>query len=144
MNKTIPSQEVSYFDIGWLAGIIDGEGSLAFYYCRRKGQSKLGVPYKESPIFGVYIINTDMEIMNHAKSIYEKWGLFAQINLKSASKKQREGSFSGTKPCYELIVRRRRDVEELLKFITPYLKGYKKAKAQTMLNFFLTKPFYSR
>jgi hypothetical protein len=142
MNKTIPSQEVS--DIGWLAGIIDGEGSLAHYYSKRKGQSKLGVPYKESPIFGVYIINTDMEIMRHAKSIYNELGLFAQINLKSASRKQREGSFYGTKPCYELVVRRRRDVEELLRLVTPYLRGYKRAKAQAMLDFFLTKPFYSR
>lgn len=142
MNKTIPSQEIT--DIGWLAGIIDGEGSLAHYYSRRKGQSKLGVPYKESPVFGVYIINTDMEIMSYAKGIYEKLGLFAQINEKSASKKQREGSFAYSKPCYELVVRRRKDVEELLKLVTPYLRGYKKAKAQAMLDFFVTKPFYSR
>lgn len=142
MNKTIPSQEVS--DIGWLAGIIDGEGSLAHYYSRRKGQTKLGVPYKESPIFGVYIINTDMEIMSHAKSIYEKMGLFAQINQKSASREQRKGSFAFTKPCYELVVRRRKDVEQLLKQVTPYLRGYKRAKAEAMLNFFATKPFYSR
>lgn len=142
MNKTIPSQEVS--DIGWLAGIIDGEGSLAHYYSKRKGQTKSGVPYKESPMFGVIIVNTDMEIMRHVKSIYDKLGVYAQINLKAASKSQREGSFAFAKPCYELVVRRRKDVEELLKLVTPYLRGYKRAKAEVMLDFFATKPFYSR
>lgn len=136
MKRTTPSKGLKHFEIGWLAGIIDGEGSLAHYYCSR-GNPNL----KKSPIYGVYIVNSDMNILNKVKDIYDRFGIFAQINLKSANKKQREGSFAFTKPCYELIVRRRLDVERLLKLVVPYLQGKKKEKAESMLNFFSLNPF---
>jgi hypothetical protein len=140
MKRTTPSQEVTHFDIGWLAGIIDGEGSLAHYYCVRNKNPNL----KKCPIYGVYVINSDMEIMNKVKQIYDKIGVFAQIYLKSANKKQRENSYSFSKPCYEMVVRRRLDVEKLLKIIIPYLIGYKKQKANDMLNFFSKNPFNAK
>ena len=140
MKRTTPSQAVSYFEIGWLAGIVDGEGSLAHYYCVRKNRPDL----KRSPIYGVYIINSDMEILKRVKSIYDRLGFFAQINKKSSSMKQREGSFVSSKPCYELVVRRRTHVEGLLKLIYPHLVGYKRNKAQTMLEFFSQNPFNSK
>jgi len=82
--------------------------------------------------------------MNEVKKIYNKINLFGNINLRSVSKKQREGSFAYTKPCYELVVRRRLDVEKLLKIITPFLHGKKKEKAQAMLDFFSLNPFNSK
>jgi hypothetical protein len=140
MKRTTPSQAVTYFEIGWLAGIIDGEGSIAHYYCVRKNRPDL----KKSPIYGVYIINSDLGILEKVKSIYNRLGLFANINIKSSSRKNREESFHQTKTCYELVVRRRNDVELLLKTVTPHLVGYKKDKALKLLSFFLQNPFNNK
>ena len=138
MHKTIPSEELTHFDIGWLAGIVEGEGSIAHYYSKTKRGGK------PSPMYGVCIVNTDLGILNRVKVIYDKMGLFANINPKSASKKLRVGSYTFTKPCYELIVRRRLDVEKLLKLIAPYMWGYKKQKAEALLKFFSLNPFNTK
>jgi len=140
MKRTTPSEGLTHFEIGWLAGIIDGEGSLAHYYSIRNHDPSL----KRSPSYGVYIVNSDMDILNDVKKIYNKIEVFGNINLKSATKKQREGSFAYTKPCYELVVRRRLDVEKLLKLVIPFLHGNKKVKARAMLDFFLLNPFNSK
>lgn len=138
MKRSTPSEEQKLFNIGWLAGIIDGEGSIAHYYSKRKDGGK------KSPSYGVYIINSDMEILNHVKSIYNDLGIYANINLKSSSRRQNENSFKFSKPCYEMVVRRRLDVEKLLKLVTPHLKGYKKQKSQDLLDFFLLNSFNSK
>lgn len=143
MKRTTVSEGDENFKIGWLAGIIDGEGSLAHYYCRRKGTTKEGKPYALSPIYGVVIVNTDIDILNEAQRIYGTLGVHTKINQKSATRKQREGSFEYTKNSYELVVRRRRDVETVLKLVEPYLVGYKKQKALDMLKHFDSRPYYS-
>jgi isopentenyl phosphate kinase len=86
MKRTTPSQEVSHFDIGWLAGIIDGEGSLAHYVCKRKGLTKEGKSLKGSPIYGVYVINSDMEILNKVKNLFHPMSTAISISPNSITR----------------------------------------------------------
>jgi hypothetical protein len=141
MKRPTPSQLVSHFNIGWIAGIVEGEGSLAFYFSKRKKPLKSGLPCRPSPFYGVVIVNTDLSIINEVKRIWEILGYTVKYRLKSSSKKQREGSYKFTKPCYEITIRRRNDIEQFLPLIEPYLVGYKKARANEILNYFSTHPF---
>lgn len=144
MKSTTPSQEVTHFEIGWLAGLVDGEGSIAFYFSRRKDGNG-GFTRRSSPSYRVYIINSDMAILNKAKDILIRLGItFLSIREKAATKKQREGSFKFTKPCYALDVSRRKDVELYLNTIIDHLQGYKKVQATKLLEFFRVNPFNSR
>lgn len=145
MKRTTVSEELSHIEIGWLAGIIDGEGSLAHYYSKRKGKTKSGKPLKKSPMYGVVVVNNDEDIMSEVKKIYDKIGVYGNINTKSAYRNRQEDSkFKFTKPCYEIVVRRRLDVEKVLKIVTSHLIGYKKDKALKMLEHFKNTPFYAR
>jgi hypothetical protein len=80
-------------------------------------------------ILGVVVVNTDLNILNEVQSIYTDLGIVSKRNQKSASKKQREGSYKFTKPCYEIVIRRREDIHTLLDLLIPYLIGDKKQKA---------------
>lgn len=144
MKRTTPSQEVTHFEIGWLAGIVDGEGSLAFYFSRRK-DGKGGFTYRKSPTYRIHIINSDMGILKKAQDILFRLGIsFAPIREKSATKKQREDSYTFSKPCYNIDVSRRKDVEKYLSVIVDHLQGNKKEKAKKMIKFFRVNPFGSR
>jgi len=59
------NQQESLRDIGWLCGIIDGEGTITLRFHRRKNNRPLIKPV-------VTIINTDRLIIDKILQIYEK------------------------------------------------------------------------
>ena len=126
---TIPSEGVSHFNTGWLAGIIDGEGSVVMY----KNHNFLAIR--------LYIINTDIVILEKALDILDKLDVMAYIYHKTASKRQREGSYAYTKPCYEIIVARRDALRKLLPLIYPHLVGDKKQRVKIGIDYLNTHPF---
>lgn len=126
LTEITPSEE--NIDIGWLAGIIEGEGSLGIYFSKRKN----GKPF---PLYTIAIVNTDERILGKIKRFYDRIGIYANINPKSAM---------GKKQCYELVVRRRADVERLVGIVEPFMIGYKKDKAQLMLEFFSKNPINTK
>lgn len=139
MKRSTPSQEQVLIKIGWLAGIIDGEGSLSHYYFKRKNRN-----LKKSPAYGIVIVNTDTLILNEVENILRKLDIYFSRNIKSSKRINSVEVFRSIKPCFVLSVRRRLDTERLLKIIYPYLIGEKKAKAKSMLNFFKLNPFNSK
>lgn len=126
---TIPSEGELHIEIGWLAGIIDGEGSIVMYNAGTFKQIR------------VYIINTDIAILEKALVILTKLGVMAYTYQKTANKRQRDGSYDYTKPCFEIIVSRREDLRALLPIIANTLVGDKKAKALRALSYLQEHPF---
>ena len=146
MKKAIPSELL--FKIGWLAGIVDGEGCVSHYNVKRRSyySSIRNKTYerKLSPMYAVVIVNTDLGIVNEVENVLKELDIFYATNIKTSSTKFREGSFAPSKDCYQVSVRRRLDVEKLLKIIEPYLYGKKKQKAIDLLKFFSLNPFNSK
>lgn len=136
MKRTIASEAYTPQEIGWLAGIIEGEGSIAnytsTYITDRKDRN--GKPYKRSVrLYGIVIVNSDLKLLHKVSEIYDKLGVFSHINLKSTSRRQHPASHKSSRLCYEMAVRRRRDVEKLLELVIPWMFGEKKEKAQKLL-----------
>ncbi len=136
-----PSEGELHFDIGWLAGILDGEGSIVHYMAKNHDRRRGKHIIRYSKLTRVCIINTDERIVEKVLNILTKLDILAYVNQKSASKKQRIGSYRYTKPCFEIIISQRRSVEKILDLLTPHLSGCKKDKAFTVLDYYKTHPF---
>jgi hypothetical protein len=118
-TKTTPSQGGR---LVWLGGIIDGEGTVALYTSKK---GKL--------ILGFIIVNTDVGILNEVQSIYEEHNVSFSRYEKSAYRSDHPASFKPSKPCYEIVVRRRDDVLRLARMIEPFLFGEKKSRTQAVI-----------
>ncbi len=138
---TTPSEGEKHFDIGWLAGIFDGEGSITFYNQKEIDRRRGNYIIRHSKHTRWVIVNTDTEIIKKSLEILTRLDIVAYVNQKSATKKQREGSFKYTKPCYEIIVSQRKSVQKIMELITPLLVSYKKQKSIFVLEYLHTHPF---
>jgi len=126
MARTIP-REVSREDVGWLAGIIDGEGSITFSKPKNP-QSKLKVAY------GVHIVNSNLELIDKCIRIINAFDDGLGKLLERKPKFYRKSAFKMNKGMYQLTLRRYGTIKNLLVAIIPHLTE-KKLKAQQLLNF---------
>lgn len=124
VKKTTPSQDLQ---IAWLAGILDGEGSIGRYTTKQNSQ-----------IIGIVIVNTDLDILAKVEEIYRDLNVF--YNRYSRLKYQHEKAYQSRKECFEIVVRRRDDAELLLSLVIPHLVGIKKQRAQEVLDYLLANP----
>lgn len=112
---------VTETDRAWLAGIIDGEGSInLFSHQEKSGSTKI------KPV--INFVNTDMAIVNKAISILTKAGCNPYI-VKRIHKDTRH------KDCVEVKATATLQVAKWLELVLPYLYGIKKAKAEILLRF---------
>lgn len=128
---TIPSQDIDSTLTAWLGGIIDGEGSLAFFKVRGRGNSYM---------FGITIVNTDLGILNQVINLYTQMGIPCKMNVKKPSRT----AFAHAKTCWEIVIRQRLYNEKILNAVIPYLFGYKKEKGIRMLEYMKLHPKYMR
>lgn len=114
-------------DIAYIAGLIDGEGSIMLYY--RGGIERLTdrseVRYTKHNTFTpiVEITNTNVEVLNWIKSILSAGGIYTHIYKTGNRKDISVYRVSSTK-----------DIEWLLMSILPYLR-IKKKQAELLLIF---------
>ena len=114
--------QVTDIRIGWLIGIIEGEGSIIM------GMSRVGKRVQYMP--RVTITNTDPGIIWEATQVLEALGCGYHIVQRDAG----NGHY-GDRTLWDLIVCRLVSLEKLLKAITPWLCGSKKARAMLVLSF---------
>jgi hypothetical protein len=124
MNKKTP-REVK---LAWLSGIIDGEGTIAMYLVKNKD-------IIVQPIYGIYVCNSDIEMINEIKNIYDEIGLKYYFKAKN----YKQGMFKQNLVVYELKVSRRNEIEYLLELIIPYLIA-KKREAEVIYKFLKENP----
>ena len=117
------NQQVTEARIGWLAGIVDGEGSIMF------GGTKRNDHHIYTPI--VTICNTDPGMILEITKIYESFGIAFYIQ-------HREGGSCtgnlGKKTLHQITVNRLSALSILLPLLIPSLIT-KRTKAVLMLQF---------
>jgi hypothetical protein len=108
-------------DIGWLAGIVDGEGSIHVKY------------YDKYPHFryGMFLVNTNTELLDKCKRIIREIDYIDHGDGLIVGEKKYRNNI-GTKPCYQLQVRRIGTIKCVLEKITPHLTE-KRERAKNLL-----------
>ncbi len=118
------NQQVRPFELGWLAGIIEGEGTIGLYY---RHDHKVYTPT-------VSVTNTDYAIIERTAEIIKaaKVGVLVQghkmtvLNPKWADRK-------------DVIVAGHKRTSKLLPLLIPYMVGVKKYKAMAVAAFSLSR-----
>lgn len=123
VEKTTPSEDIL---LTWLAGIVDGEGSIGVY-TNNQGSKALNFS----------IVNTDQKILQRVEDIYQAHTIFYSKYLHT---NRHPKGYQPRKPCYVITVRRRDDFEKILLLIEPILVGQKKKSAQVALAYLKENP----
>jgi hypothetical protein len=121
-------------EIAWLAGIIEGEGTLMMSLWKRNDgpdrRPKVGLQIK--------IYNSDAGLIRKAASILELLAVgfhLKEREMPPMTKPGGEGEYAPTAPMLTLTVSRLSAVDRVLKAIRPWLFGDKSARADLMLQF---------
>lgn len=112
-------EKLTQFELGYLVGMLEGEGSIAL--------DKLHRGRHYTPQVKL-VTNTDNEIIEYIRRLGEKIGL-------SPIKTRVRAGKGNHKDCLHIEVRRIENVYPLLKGLLPYLKGSKRRKAELIMEF---------
>lgn len=116
--------QVTEAELGWFAGMLEGEGCIYFHKQSRKHKKQDGFDI----IVGAQITNTDITIINKLVEILEKCELSWFIRSKRVySDKHNE--------CFYIECRNQGMLRKSLEVFIPYMYGSKKAKATLVLKF---------
>jgi len=103
--------------LAWLAGIIDGEGSII-----------IGKPVNGRHICRITITNTDLGILDYSKELLNDFGIFHTDRVKPRTE-------SRYKECTTIEVNRKLEAKRLLTYILPYIHSLsKREKAVEAIN----------
>ncbi|MFA6385939.1 MAG: hypothetical protein WCW29_04310 [Candidatus Paceibacterota bacterium] len=123
VNETMGNQQETISDIekSWLAGILDGEGSI--------GISRL-MSHRKNPTLTprISIGNTNMKIINHVREILEK------IPITMFIEKCQKVENKNWKQASVIQISHIIGVKKLLDVVTPFLIG-KREQAEILLSF---------
>lgn len=125
-GKITPSQELR---IAWLAGIIDGEGSLGRYLTKQGGY-----------ILSLVVVNTDESILSQVEQIYTEHNITYSKYSRSKYVGRYESSHIGGKECFDIKVYRREDIQNILTLLIPHLVGVKKQRAEELVAHLIANP----
>jgi len=122
-------REVKPEDIGWLAGIIDGEGSITVVSSRT-------LPRKI--IHNIHIVGANLSLLNKCVRIVEKFDDgkgWCGKPVRLQKKNYRKNIFTKTpKQCYNLQIWRQGTIRNVLRAVLPHLTE-KYLLAARLLNF---------
>lgn len=121
-------------EIAWLAGVIEGEGTLMMSLWMRNEnrdtKPKVGLQVK--------IYNSDAGIMRKACEILERLAVgfhLREREMKPMLKPDGDGHYHPTAPMLTITISNLAMVRKILKTIRPWLFGDKGARADLMLKF---------
>jgi hypothetical protein len=113
--------QASEAELGWFAGLLEGEGCITIHRQPRKSG-------KFDIIVGAQITNTDIVIINKLVEILDKCELSWFVrNKKVYSTNHNE--------CFYIECRNQPMLKKSLEIFMPYMYGSKKAKASIVLKF---------
>jgi len=123
--KGTTAREVKPEDIGWLAGIIDGEASVTCVKSRTK-------PHKI--IHSIHIVGGDLDLLNKAKRIVALFDDGLGIPPKLYKKNYKSSVIKSNKQMYHLQIWRQGTLRNVLKAVLPHLTE-KYLQGARLLNF---------
>ena len=125
---TLPVTDV---ELGWLAGVIDGEGTVAFsvYPLRHRGKILQVVRVKPQ----IIVTNTDKDLVEHVSAIFARLGVGAHFQTR-----EQHGRGFATRAIYRPLhvsnVSGFKRAKKALESVGPHLVS-KKAKADLVLRY---------
>ena len=131
MNKDNQQGTPTEAEIAWLAGIIEGEGSVTLScHIRKKGaKPKVGVEIK--------LYNTDGGIIKKAVDVVERLGLGYYLNERPQKPMQMKGgqNYGAQDPMLSLTVKNLGDAYRLGKILRPWVFGDKGNRLDLMIQY---------
>lgn len=121
------NQQATDIELGWLAGIIDGEGWIGFAVCRDKRGGATSQRMRWSARVEVRVNNCDPAIVERCAAIFKLLGVNPYVRGGRASSTRRM--------VYECACKHMTGVEKILLPIREHLTGIKKQRAEYMLRF---------
>ena len=121
-------------EIAWLAGLIEGDGTLALTVHERRGHE--GSNPKIAVLLRVY--NTDAAIISKSISILERLGVGHYVEereMKPLMKPDGEGAYHSPDPRLAVNVKKFADALSLLSRLRPWFFGDKAPRADLILKF---------
>lgn len=133
MDTTMDNQQATLTEmhVAWLAGIIEGEGSLALNAYDRKDKGN-SLKIQTS----IVIYNTDAGIVNQALKVLESMDITYYVQERTQKPMMKEGGFyTSTSSMLSVYVKGLADAIKLLTAIRPWMFGDKSARADIMLRY---------
>jgi len=118
----VTAREVKPEDIGWLAGIIDGEGSITFNLNGRGFLTHM-----------IHIIGSDKDLLEKCVRIINQYNDDG-VEAKILDKRYKPGIFKSNKKMFRIEVWRQQHLKNLLPALIPHLTE-KKLRCQKLLNY---------
>ena len=122
-------------EIAWLAGFIEGDGTLALTVHERCERQGAGNP-KISVLIRMY--NTDASLITKCIDILTKMGVGHYVesrDMKPLIKASGEGEYHSPDPMLAVTVKKFQDALQLVSTLRPYLFGDKAPRADLILKF---------
>lgn len=119
-DVTMGNQQPCDADLGWLAGIIDGEGYLGITLTNQKRWRSVKAE--------IQIVNTDPYLLDKVVEILRKIGVSPYIRTRTYKT-------SSWNTAWNITIGKLSAVEKVLVNVLPYLTGIKWARAKLMLEF---------
>ena len=116
------NQQVTDADLGWLAGVVDGEGSIAIQRCHHNTPSGRRGYYSAR----CQVVNTDPGIIAAVLNMLACLDVGHYVT---------ESARAGCRMLITVRVDRFESIERLLVAISPHLRGEKRARAGLLLRF---------
>lgn len=116
------NQQATEYELGWIAGIVDGEGWLGFTVFtdpRRINGTQVKCELR--------IVNTDPEIIAKSEKIFRKMGINPYLRIRMQNGINR--------PIHECATKNMTNLMKILPTIEPYLVGNKKHRARLIMEF---------
>lgn len=113
--KHINPLHLSDFGLGFIVGMLEGEGSVTLYHSKKR----------PIPTPRVFWVNTNWELLAEIKRLLNDWGVIYEHNKIPHGNDQQS---------YVYLLTRYGEIEEVLRTLEPYLIG-KKRQAQLVLEF---------
>jgi hypothetical protein len=140
MSRTIP-REVTKEEKAWLAGILDGEGSICLVESKNKVRKN---GEKQNRIFyGIYFVAAENGWIEKAHEIVNRMWNGEGSPIKLQDKKYQKGIFKSNKNMKQFCIRRQETIKTFLQATIPYLTE-KKPKAELLLSFLKNRKPYTR
>lgn len=116
--------------IGWIAGLIDGDGSICLMSIKSHPKHKKTPTYTYHVKINIY--NSDEGLIAAVSEFYDKFGIKHFVQ-KRTSKNPRNGQ--DCKPNYNVVVQEANSAKLLLELITNTLRTVKRARAEICSRF---------
>jgi hypothetical protein len=123
------NQQATDAEIGWLAGIIDGEGWLGMTVSHEWGHSSYGL--KRPRI----IVKCELKITNCDAAIIERSALIiAKLGVNPYRRTHKKSSVT-RRPVHEAAFKHMAGMQKVLPVLLPHLTGIKRQRAELILRF---------